>query len=324
MRIVVLDGHTMSPAGDNPWDAIAALGDFTLYDRTPESRILERARQADILITNKTPLNSLTLEALPNLKCIIVLATGYNVVDIESAGRLGVPVCNIVAYGVNSVAQHVMALLLELCRGCGLHDASVKRGDWNRAEDFTYWLTPQRELTGMTMGIVGFGNIGRRVGELAHAFGMHVLAFSPSEKDAPGYAPFRFTDLDTLFRESEVVSLHCPLTRATEHMVNAKRINTMRDKAFIINTARGPLVNEFDVAAALRSGKLGGLGTDVLSVEPPAKDNPLLDAPGTLITPHLAWASLHARKNITRMAADSIKAFLAGSPVNVVNAAYLK
>lgn len=324
MHIVVLDGYTLNPAGDNPWDLIESLGSLTCHDRTPEEQVIERARQADILVTNKTPISASALKALPRLKCIIVLATGYNIVDAEAAGRLGIPVCNVVAYGVDSVAQHVMALLLEICRGCGAHDLSVKRGDWNRAKDFTYWLTPQRELTGMTMGIVGFGNIGRKVGELAHAFGMRVLAFSPSAKEAPGYAPFSFTDLDTLFREAEVVSLHCPLTEATQGMVDTARIRTMRDKAFIINTARGALLDEADVAAALHAGKLGGLGADVLSTEPPEEGNPLLTAPNTVITPHLSWASLHARKNIMRLAAENIRAFQSGKPVNVVNATYMK
>lgn len=323
MRIVVLDGYTLNP-GDNPWDGMKALGDFTLYDRTPVDKIIERARDAEILVINKVPLSGLTLEALPALKCVVVLATGYDVVDVAAAGRLGIPVCNIPAYGVNSVAQMVMALLLELCRGTGLHDASVKRGEWNRAEDWCYWLTPQRELSGMVMGIVGFGNNGRKVGELAHAFGMEVIAFTEPAGDAPGYTPFRFVDRDTLFREAEVISLHCPLTEETRNLVNAERIKTMRDKAFIINTARGPLINEADVAAALHSGKLGGLGTDVLSVEPPATDNPILKAPNTLVTPHIAWASLHARRNIMNLAVDNIRAFMAGTPTNVINAAHLK
>ncbi len=324
MRIVVLDGYTLNPSGDNPWDAVAALGDFTLYDRTNPADVVAHAKDADILISNKVVLDAKTVSQLPKLKFISVLATGYDVIDLATTGARGVPVSNVVAYGVDSVAQHVIALLMELCRGTGRHDASVKHGDWGKARDWCYSLTPQRQLTGMVMGIVGFGNNGRKVGELAHAFGMEVISFTKRPTNPPAYKPFRFVDLDTLFRESEVISLHCPLTDQTRHLVNAERIASMRDKAFIINTARGPLLNEEDVAAALHSGKLGGLGADVLTMEPPSPDTPLLTAPSTVITPHIAWATLHARRTIMAMTAENIQAFLAGRPRNVVNSAFLK
>lgn len=322
MRIVVLDGHTLNP-GDNPWDELAALGEFTVYDRTSGAQAIERARDADILIVNKVPLSADTIAQLPKLKYIGILATGYDIVDLAAAGKRGIPVCNVAAYGVDSVAQHVMALLLELCRGTALHDASVKAGEWAKAPDWCYWKKPQIELSGLTMGIVGFGNNGRKVGELAHAFGMSVIAHTVPEGPPPAYAPFRFVGMDELFRESHVVSLHCPLTDETRHLVNAGRIRTMRKGAFVLNTARGPLINEADAAAALHSGQLGGLGVDVLSVEPPQQDNPLLKAPNTLITPHIAWATLNARKTMMRIATDNVRAFLAGKPQSVVNGRHL-
>lgn len=322
MRIVILDGYTMNP-GDNPWDAIAAFGELTAYDRTAPEDVVTRAKDAEIVLINKTPLRAETLAALPKLRHIGVLATGYDVVDIAAAGKQGISVSNAPAYGVDAVAQHVMALLLELCRGTGLHDASVKRGDWERSDDWCYWLRPQRELSGMVMGIVGFGNNGRKVGELAHAFGMSVIAYTVPATDAPSYAPFRFVELEELFRSADAISLHCPLTDETRHLISAESIANMKPGTIILNTARGPLVDETAAAAALHSGQLGGLGADVLSVEPPARDNPLLTAPNTLITPHIAWATLHARKNIMNIVAGNIKAFLDGKPLNVVNARYL-
>ncbi len=322
MRIVVLDGYTLNP-GDNPWDDLAALGEFTVYDRTTGAQVLERAKRAEILIINKVPLRAETISALPELKYIGILATGYDVVDLEAAGRRGIPVCNVAAYGVDAVAQHVMALLLELCRGTALHDASVKAGEWAKAPDWCYWKKPQVELSGLTMGVVGFGNNGRKVGELAHAFGMNVIAHTVPEGPPPAYAPFRFVGVDELFREADVVSLHCPLTPETKHLVNAARIKTMKRGAIVLNTARGPLVNETDAAEALHSGQLGGLGADVLSVEPPEPSNPLLGAPNTLITPHIAWATLNARKTMMRIAVDNVRGFLQGKPQSVVNAKFL-
>jgi len=319
MRIVILDGHTLNP-GDLSWEGLKVFGDLSVYDSTPHDKILERAQGAQALITNKTPLRADTLAALPDVRCICVLATGYDVIDIAAARDRKIPVCNTPAYGVDSVAQHVFALLLELCRGVARHDASVRDGEWERRREFCYWISPQVELTGKTMGIVGFGNNGRRVGELAHAFGMEVLAHEPKpDVLAPGYAPFAFAGLEELFAKSHVISLHCPLTDATRAMVNARRLASMRQGALIINTGRGPLLDEAAVAEALHSGQLGGLGTDVLAVEPPRADNPLLKCPNTYITPHIAWASLRARHNIISITAANLRAFMEGRPQNVVN-----
>ncbi|MCL1985836.1 MAG: D-2-hydroxyacid dehydrogenase [Betaproteobacteria bacterium] len=319
MRIVILDGYTLNP-GDLSWDELKLCGDLSVYDSTPRDKILERAHGAQALITNKTPLRADTLAALPDMRCICVLATGYDVVDVAAARARNIPVCNTPAYGVDSVAQHVFALLLELCRGVGRHDASVRDGDWERREGFCYWLAPQVELTGKIMGIVGFGNNGRRVGELAHAFGMEVLAYVPrTGAVAPGYAPFAFVELDELFAKAHVISLHCPLNDATRTMVDERRLASMQKGALLINTGRGPLLDETAVAQALHSGQLGGLGTDVLSVEPPRMDNPLLKSPNTYITPHIAWASVQARRNIISITAANLRAFVAGRPQNVVN-----
>lgn len=322
MHIVVLDGQVLNP-GDNPWTPLEACGSLTVYERTPPEQVVERAAHAQIVVTNKTRLTEDILGALPELRYIGVVATGYDVVDIAAAGRRGIPVCNVVAYGVNAVAQHVMALLLELCRRTSLHDASVRAGEWSRAVDWCYWKTPQRELTGLTMGIMGFGHIGRRVGELAHAFGMSVLAHSRSAGTPPDYAPFRFADQETLFAEADVLTLHCPLTDSTRGLVSRERLAAMKPGALLINTARGPLLDEAAVAEALRGGRLGGFGADVLSTEPPAPDNHLLGTPNTLITPHISWATVKARRNITRLAAENIRAWQEGRPRNVVNREYL-
>ena len=321
MRIVVLDGHALNP-GDLSWDAIAAFGEFAVHDRTPEEAILSRAAGAQILITNKTPLRADTQAALPDLRCICVLATGYDVVDTVAAKTRNIPVCNTPAYGVDSVAQHVFALLFALCRNTALHDASVRAGRWGECADFCYWLTPQTELTGKVMGIAGFGNIGRRVGELARAFGMEVLAYSPragGPSASPPVAHVPFVEIDELFARSDVLSLHCPLTESTRGMVNKERLGRMKKGSLLINTARGSLLDEAAVAEALHSGRLGGLGTDVLSVEPPSAGNPLLGTPNTFITPHIAWAGLNARQTIMRMTAENIQAFIDGKPRNVVN-----
>ncbi len=318
MKIVILDGHTLNP-GDISWDEIASFGELTAWERTPDNAILERSKGAQVLITNKTPLRAATLAALPDLRCICVLATGYDVVDVAAAKERGIPVCNTPAYGVDSVAQHVFALILELCRNVGKHDESIRRGDWLNCEDFCYWIKPQMELTGKTLGIVGFGNIGRKVGELGHAFGMEVLANQRHRNNPPAYVPFAFADLDELFARSDVVSLHCPLTDETRAMVNAERLKSMKPGALLINAGRGPLLDEAAVAEALREGRLGGLGADVLSVEPPAADNPLLGTPNTFLTPHIAWAGLNARRNIIRITAGNLRGFVGGRPQNVVN-----
>jgi glycerate dehydrogenase len=319
MRIVILDGYALNP-GDLSWDGLKAFGELIVHDSTPHDKIPERAQGAQTLIINKTPLRADTLAALPDLRCVCVLATGYDMIDIAAARARKIPVCNTPAYGVDSVAQHVFALLLELCRGVARHDASVRDGEWGRRGEFCYWLSPQVELTGKTMGIAGFGNNGRRVGELAHAFGMEVLAHEPRlGAAAPAYAPFAFVGLDELFAGSDVISLHCPLTDATRAMVNAPRLASMRKGALLINTGRGPLLDEAAVAEALHSGQLGGLGTDVLAEEPPQADNPLLKSPNCYITPHIAWAGLRARQNIINITEGNVRAFAEGRPQNVVN-----
>lgn len=320
MNIVILDGHVLNP-GDNPWDPITCLGEVTVYDRTAPDEVVERARDAAVIFTNKTRLTAEILEQLPHLRYIGVLATGYDVVDVAAAGKRGIPVCNVMAYGVDAVAQHVMALLLELTRSITLHSTTVRAGQWSKAQDWCYWLHPLRDLTDMTMGVVGLGNIGLRVAELAYAFGMTVHAYNRSPKNVPAY--ITLMEMDKVFATSDVVSLHVPLNAATRGLVNAERLTIMKPGSLLINTARGPLLDEEAVAAALRSGYLGGLGVDVLSQEPPAADNPLLNAPHCLITPHISWATLRARRNTTRIAAENLRAWMAGTPQNVVNAAQL-
>lgn len=315
VRIVVLDGHTLNP-GDNPWDDLASLGDLTVYERTPPGLTVERARGADILLTNKTRLDAATLAELPSLRFVAVLATGYDVVDVAAAGRRDIPVANVPEYGTDSVAQHVFALLLELCHRVGEHDGAVKRGEWQRSPDFAFWNAPPIELTGKTMGIVGYGRIGRRVAAIARAFGMSVVVSGRARRDLTDAT---WLAVDELFERSDVVSLHCPLTDSTRAMVDRAMLARMRPGAFLINTARGPLVDEAALAQALRDRVLAGAGLDVVAVEPMRPDNPLRDAPNCVITPHLAWASLAARRRLMRATVDNVRAFLAGSPIHVVN-----
>jgi len=318
MRIVVLDGYTVNP-GDNPWDEIASLGEFEVYDRTPDEQIISRAAGAEIILTNKTPLSAETLGQLAELRFVSVLATGYNVVDVLAARERGVPVSNVPIYGTDSVAQHVFALLLEMCGHVGLHDAAVRQGQWSASEDFCFWSAPLVELAGKTMGIVGFGRIGRRVGQIAHAMGMGVLACDVARGQAPPYTPFGWAELDELFASSDVVSLHCPLTGENEGFVNGALFGRMKKGAMFINTARGALVVESDLAEALASGRPAGAAVDVVSAEPIKPDNPLLGAKNCIITPHIAWASLEARRRLTKTTARNVAAFLAGKPINVVN-----
>lgn len=317
-RLVVLDGFTLNP-GDNPWDEFSEFGDFTTYDRTPPDRIVERSLGATILFTNKTPLSQETLDQLPDLRYIGVLATGYNVVDVAYAGQKGIPVTNIPEYGTQSVAQYVMAMLLELCHHVGHHAETVRQGKWFKVPDFCYWDYPLVELAGKTIGIVGFGRIGRSVGALAHAFGMEIRAFDPFRGAEPAYRSFAWDSLEGVFRNSDIVSLNCLLTDENEGFVNREMIKLMKSSTYLINAARGALVNEQDLADALNTGKIAGAALDVVSTEPIRPDNPLLAAKNCLITPHIAWASLSARKRLMRQAAANVKAFLDGDPVNVVN-----
>lgn len=320
MRIVVLDGHALNP-GDLSWDELQTLGECTVYERTPATQIVERASEADIVLTNKAVLNAATLQALPKLRYIGVLATGYNVVDVSSARSRSIVVTNIPAYGTRSVAQHVFALLLELTQHVGHHAKTVQEGRWSTSPDWCYWDFPLVSLEGLTIGIVGFGRIGQTVAGLADAFGMKILADDyrgrRSSTASPKYV--QFADLDTVFTESDVVSLHCPLTPDNQGMVCARRLDLMKPTAFLINTSRGLLVNEDDLAAALNSGRIAGAGLDVLAIEPPNANNPLLKARNCVITPHIAWATRTARARLMQVAVENVRAFLANQAINVVS-----
>lgn len=317
IRIVVLDGYTVNP-GDLSWEAIGALGDLTIYDRTQREQVIERARNSEILVTNKTPIDVQVLQAAQGLVGICVLATGVNVVDLQAAGRRGVPVCNVPNYGTRSVAEHTFALLLELCRATGEHDRAVHAGEWAKSPDFAFWKTPQLQLAGRCLGIIGYGAIGRAVGRLGLAFGMQVVV-TPSREHPPepGVA---IDDHEAIFRRADVVSLHCPLTPETEGLVSWERLLTMKSSALILNTARGGLIREADLARALREGRIAGAAVDVLSEEPPRGESPLLGAPRCVITPHLAWTTRDARARILSATADNIRSILAGHPINAVSA----
>lgn len=315
MNIVVLDGYTTNP-GDLSWEPIAALGTLTVHDRTADADIVPRARGAEIVLTNKTVLSRDVIAALPGLRCICVLATGYNVVDVAAAKEHGVTVCNVPEYSTPNVAQAVFALLLELTNRTGHHDRTVHEGRWAACDDFCYWDGDLVELAGLTLGIVGYGRIGAAVARIGAAFGMRILAQRRS--NAGPVEGGELATLDRVFRESDVVSLHCPLTPDTKELVNAARLATMKRTAFLINTARGALVNEADLAAALEAGTIAGAGLDVLTVEPPPASNPLLTAKNCVITPHIAWATRNARRRLIEATAANVKAFAAGQPRNTV------
>jgi len=317
MKIVNLDGYALNP-GDLSWDTIRQFGDLTVYDRTPDDLIVKRIGDAQIVLLNKTPITAATLDACPSIKLICVLATGYNVVDCEAAKARGIPVCNVPAYGTAAVAQFTFALLLELCHAVGHHSDAVHAGRWCDSVDFCFWDTPQMELAGKTMGIIGFGRIGRAVGSIAKAFGMNVLAYNRS-RCPEGEAIGQYVDLDTLLAQSDVVSLHCPLTPETQNLINADTLARMKNGAILLNTARGPAIDEQAVADALRSGKLRGAAVDVISHEPMDENNPLLNAPNCIITPHMAWAPIESRQRIMDCTVRSIEAFLTGNPSNTVN-----
>ena len=317
MQIVVLDGYTLNP-GDLSWDALQQLGPCAIHDRTPPELVVECARDAEVVLTNKTLLPREVILALPKLKYIGVLATGYNVVDVVAAKERDIPVANVPDYGTPSVAQHTFALLLELAQHAGHHAQTVRDGRWSRSADFCYWDSPLVELSGLAFGAVGFGKIGRAVTKLADALGMKVLVHNRS-KPAELPAHFEFVPLDELLSRSDVVSLHCPLTADNKQFINAARLARMKPSAFLLNTSRGPLLDEPAVADALNSGRIAGAGLDVLSVEPPKAENPLLTAKNCLITPHIAWATRAARARLMDIAVENIRAFLAGTPRNVVN-----
>lgn len=315
-KIVVLDGYNLNP-GDLSWAALQALGEVMIYDFTTPEGIVERSEGAAILLVNKAVIHRQIMQLLPDLQCIAVTATGYNNIDVAAARERGITVCNAVGYSSEAVVQHVFALLLELSNAVGRHHDSVQAGDWAAQRSFCYTLQPIHEIAGKTMGIYGFGNIGRRVGEVAQAFGMRVLAtHKHPERDArPGV---RFVPIEQLFEESDVISLHAPLSAANTGIVNAALLSRMKPSALLINTGRGGLVNEEDLLEALQKGNLAGAGLDVLSIEPPAADHPLIGAPNCIVTPHVAWASVQARQRLMDICVQNVQAFLNGAPQNVV------
>jgi glycerate dehydrogenase len=317
MKITVLDGYALNP-GDLSWDALAHFGEVQVFDRTPASEAAARAAGATIVLVNKTPLSAETLRQLPGLKYVGVLATGYDIVDVGVARELGIVVTNIPIYGTASVAQFVFALLLELCHNVRLHADAVRAGEWTRHPDWCFWKSPLVELAGKTMGIIGFGRIGRQTGRIADALGMRVMAHDTWQGDPPSWAGFRWAGVEQVLRESDVVSLHSPLFPETRGMIGARSLAWMKSTAFLMNTSRGPLVVDQDLADALNAGRIAGAGLDVLSVEPPAESNPLLSARNCLITPHIAWATREARSRLMDLAVENISAYVAGMPQNVI------
>jgi len=314
LKIVVLDGYTENP-GDLSWEGFEKLGKFIVYDRVPHQKdeIINKIDNADAVITNKVPITQEIIAACPSIKYIGLLSTGYNVVDIEAAKAKGIPVTNIPAYGTDTVAQFTIGLLLEICLNIGHHNAEVVAGRWEKSIDFCFWDYPQIELAGKTMGIIGYGNIGKATGQIASALGMKVIANNKSAKGK------NLVSLDELLAQSDVISLHCPLTPENEKLINKETIAKMKDGVIILNTARGALVDEKDLADALNSGKVYAAGVDVVSVEPIKKDNPLLKARNCYITPHIAWAAKEARARLMNIAVENLKAFIDGKPINVVN-----
>lgn len=317
MKIVILDGHAVNP-GDLSWDCFLPFGSITVYENTEKHQAIQRVEGADIVMTNKTPITRALLDACPTVKLICVLATGYNVVDCIAARERGIPVCNVPDYGTNAVAQFTFSLLLELCNRVGHHDDLVHRGDWTTCPSFCFWDTPQMELYGKTFGIIGFGRIGRAVGKIAGAMGMEVLAYNRS-RHPEGERIGKYVDLDTLLAKADILSLHCPLTPENTGMVSREFLQKMKDGSILLNTARGGLLDEQAVADALRTGKLRCAAVDVVSREPIEENNPLLSAPNCIITPHMAWAPIETRQRILDCTVASIRAYLAGAPINTVN-----
>ncbi len=319
MKMVVLDGEALNP-GDLDWSGVERFGQLTVYDRTPVAQIAERAHEADIVFTNKVPLDAATLDSLPQLKYIGVLATGYNIINTERARERGIIVTNIPGYSTDSVVQLTFALLLELCHRVQRHSDSVFEGKWSRSPDFSFRDYPLVELAGKNLGIIGFGDIGQRVADVGTALGMRIIAYSRTQTDQSHRSNFRWGDLDTLLAESDVVTIHAPLTPQTDSLINASTLAKMKSSAFLLNTARGPIIDEADLAEALNAGQIAGAGLDVLSAEPPVPDNPLFAAKNCVITPHIAWATKEARTRLMGMVADNVQAYVDGKPINVVNA----
>ena len=319
MKIVILDAYVENP-GDLSWAPLEQLGELTIYDQIPTdpASVIACIGDAQVVVVNKTPIGRAVMDACPGVKCFCILATGYNIIDVNYARTMGIPVCNVPAYGTDAVAQFTIALLLEICSQVALHDRTVHEGKWQNSPQWCYWECPLVELAGKTLGIIGFGRIGRQVGRIARAMGMRVLAYSPSEC-AEGREIGTYVDLPQLLAQSDVVSLHCPQFPETEGIINRETIARMKDGAILLNASRGGLVVEQDLADALERGKLSAAGVDVVSEEPIRADNPLLRAPNCIITPHIAWAARECRQRIIDTTADNIRAFLAGAPINVVN-----
>lgn len=317
MKIVVLDGYTENP-GDLSWDGLRALGELTVYDRTRPEEAASRIQDAEIIVTNKVPVTRALLDQCTGIRYVSVLATGYNVVDLKAASERGIPVSNVPAYSTAAVGQFTIGMLLEICCQIGFHDRSVHNGDWAACTDFCYWKTPLIELAGKTMGIIGFGRIGRQTGAIARAMGMQVLATGSRPCDE-GRAIAEYVDLDTVLRQSDVISLHCPLFPETTGIINKDTIAKMKDGIIILNMARGPMIVEEDLAQALNSGKVYAAGMDVVSQEPIRADNPLLTAKNCFITPHIAWASRECRQRIMDITEQNIRSFLEGNVRNRVN-----
>jgi glycerate dehydrogenase len=318
MKIVVLDGYTLNP-GDLSWDELNKLGEIIIHERTPYAEIAYRCAGAEVVLTNKTPLDEATLNQLPDLKYVGVLATGYNIVNTEVCKQKGVIVSNVPGYGTTSVAQLTFALLLELCHHVQRHSDSVMDGKWSRSADFCFWDYPLTELAGKTIGIIGFGTIGKKVADIASAFDMNIIASGRTHTDQPGRENFKWADISTLLQQSDVISIHCPLTPETQGLINKESLKKMKPSAVLLNTSRGPIIVDADLAEALNNNVIAGAGIDVLSVEPPPADNPLFKAKNCLITPHIAWATKEARARLMGTAIGNLSAFLGGTPANVVN-----
>jgi glycerate dehydrogenase len=314
MQIVITDGYTLNP-GDLSWAPLETLGEVTYHDRTTPDEVVRRCREANVIVTNKTSVTEEVMAAASQLRLIAVTATGYNIIDVEAAKRRGIVVSNVPEYGTFSVAQHTFALLLELTNQAGVHSRSVREGEWVKSIDWCYSRAPLIELKDKVLGIVGLGRIGLQVAKIAQAFGMNVIYHRGKSETSD----LRAVSLEDLFRESDVISLHCPLRADNREFVNAALLSRMKPTAFLINTSRGPLIHEQNLADALRNGVLGGAALDVLSLEPPKENNPLLSAPNCIITPHNAWVSVEARKRILQTTVENVKAFLAGRPINVVS-----
>lgn len=317
-KIVILDAYTTNP-GDLSWDWLNQYGETEIFDRTPCDKIAERVKDADVVITNKTPLTAETIDKMEKCKFIALLSTGYNIVDWEYAAKKGIPVSNIPTYSTMAVAQLVFAFISELCNGVGLHSADVRNGGWSSCPDFCYWKQPLTELCGKTIGIIGFGKIGQAVADIAGAYKMNILAVSGHETDQSDRKNFKWASLDRLLRNSDIITLHCPLTEQTTGMVNAEFLSKCKPSAFVINTSRGPVVDEKALADALNSGRIAGAAVDVLSTEPPKSDNPLLSAKNCYITPHIAWAGYETRQRLMGVLQENFKAFFDGKPINTVN-----